>query len=307
MDHIPVHKIIFAGPGIKSQKHIVDAFNKAFPPDPTKNKQTLAHVLHIDREGIVAKGVGDILNGYNNLSIGITACPFGINAWNGQTFWESFRLSIGSLSPEKMIKVSSWNPGRYVSIANKYGLPIPDKWNIKEHGSTVLLLPKIKGWKHRTDYVNHYMTLANDIVKITGNLIIRVHPRNVQRNDATALLNSLKKIKGVAIDTHKSQTSFDTVKIVLCDWSTAVVRYVMHGIPVINVSDKPETMIANPVSFGSLDDLCNKNLKTPNITPIQFLDDLAQTVFSDEEAKNGSLTNFLRSYSSGEIKSSTYK
>ncbi|AUF82716.1 hypothetical protein TetV_634 [Tetraselmis virus 1] len=283
----------------KTYVHILNAFRKRFTE--VKTAKEADYIIHVNRDG-TANTVGDIMNKPHKKSVAIVTNPFGINAWNGDSNWSVITLCLESVSPLHMKRIQVWDPDRWKRIATKWNLPQGNGWSNRSFGKIVVLLPKFGGWNSYklNEFISRYTKIIASIRSIypEDTISVRMHPRNIRWSDA-----GTKKIQkeisncddNIVMDKNPEITwdSMDNTKMVVCDWSTAVVRFVMKGVPVYNAEkNHPTKMIADPVAFRDL-----KSTVDPDFSgfmePDAFLNALAQSTFEvDDIMING--INFLQ-------------
>lgn len=264
--------VFFAGRKISGMAPLKDAFRQALTE--TAARGAADYVVHVNRDGAVA----DVVNGYDPRSIGIVVNPLGINRWNGEQGddWKVVRVCMGSLSPDKERRPPTWDPDRWAKLSARFGLPRAAEWLSPAGGDVVLLLPKIGGWLN-TDlrsYTKRYSGYVRELRDLHPDspIVVRAHPRNVAKQDA-ATRRVLEAVSAAAhdvrLDTSRSvsEEQYGRTKVVACDWSTAVVPFVMRGIPVFNPDRQaPGRMIAQAAVDRKL-------------PPDRVMNDICQSVF----------------------------
>lgn len=245
--------VFFAGRKIRRLQPLVGEFRKLF--DEVNSVQKADYVVHVDRDGTAP--LGDLVNRFNPKSIAVVSNPLGINPWNGTgSNWEIVRISIGSLSPDRALKINEWDENRWPMLAEKYNLHQAKEWVSRpDDFDVVLLLPKLGGWLGLSGhaYCKKYTSVIKEIRTShpKSRIVVRVHPRNVQ-NKRTELKGITDKLSKAASDVVIDKSpkicpdQLDRTKLVACDWSTAVYQFVMRGIPITNPDHtRPNMLICN--------------------------------------------------------------
>lgn len=240
---------------------LMESFRKVFRE--TASPSEADYVAHVNRDGTTGT-VGDVVRGFNARSIGVVANPLGVNRWTGGSGddWKLVRICFGSLSPDMERKPPVWDSGRWERLAARYGLPTEPEWKRRpaDH-DVVVLLPKIGGWLglDARRYTRQYAGFVRDVAREHpgSTVVVRPHPRNVARRNPTVegIFAALVEAGGGAarLDTARAVTEeqFARTKLVVCDWSTAVLQFVMRGIPVANPDkNRPGKMIAHVGASG---------------------------------------------------------
>ena len=265
--------VFFAGNKVTGMHLLQDAFRRAF--SETAVQRRADYVVHVNLDG-AAGTVGDVMRHHNPRSIGIVVNPLGINRWSGHwgDDWKLVRVCLGSLSPDKERKPPTWDPDRWPKLAAKFGLPRSPRWrtDVARDADVMLLLPKIGGWL-KLDckrYIKRYSRFVQELRALHPDspILVRAHPMNVARGNATtrqiftALENAAPNVR---MDTTRvvSEEQYDRTKLVACDWSSAVVSFVMRGVPVHNPDrEHPDRMIAQAAVGGAkspdevMNDIC---------------------------------------------------
>eukprot|EP00873_Tetraselmis_striata_P043781 jgi/Tetstr1/464045/TSEL_008850.t1 len=272
--------VFFAGVKIHHMEPLKDAFRGVF--DETKVRSRADYVVHVNLDG-TAGTVGDVMDGSDPRSIGVVVNPLGINRWNGNPGddWRLVRVCLGSLSPDKERKPQAWDPDRWARLAARHGLPRAAGWRSLDEGDVVLLLPKIGGWLKldAKRYIRRYSGFVRELRDLHPDsaVVVRAHPRNVAKPDATTreIFEALRRAApNVRMDTTRSvsEEQYSRTKVVACDWSSAVVPFVMRGVPVCNPDrQRPGRMIAQAAVSRSL-------------TPDEVMNAICQSVLDVERA-----------------------
>jgi hypothetical protein len=284
-------RVHFAGEKIKRMPLLLDAFRAAF--EETSSPSLADHVAHVDRDG--TNGVlRDVSKSRDPRSIGIAANPLGVNRWNGAEGgeWKLVRVCVGSLIPDADREREIWDRGRWARIAERHSLPAASEWrrDAPDEWDVVLLLPKFGGWlglgaREFSDRYSGYARTLRDRHPMST-IVIRVHPRNSQQPDAAAMraIRAVaSSVPNVRLDTTRavSEEQYDRTKLAASDWSTAVVQFVMRGIPVYNPDEtRPGRMIAASAVGGD---------KPPD----EVMEHICQTVF-DVDGPAEDLARILR-------------
>lgn len=259
-----------------------DAFRRVFAE--TAVQRGADYVVHVNRDG-AAGVVGDVMDGRCARAIGVVANPLGVNRWNGRPGddWTLVRLCLESLSPDMERAVPVWDPDRWPRLAARYGLPRAERWATDRpaDADVVLLLPKVGGWlKMDTGaYVKRYSGYVRELRAMhpDSEIVVRAHPRNVTKPDAAVrrVFEALPKAAAnVRLDTTRSvsEEQYGRTKLVACDWSTAVMGFVMRGVPVYNPDlRRPGRMLASAAVDG-------------NASPDEVMNAVCQSVFPVDAA-----------------------
>nr|WRJ69884.1 hypothetical protein TetV2_00439 [Oceanusvirus sp.] len=228
--------------------------------------------------------------------------PYGVrNIWP-----KPLTVMFESFSHSKCKQLSGFRDGAkvYSKHVKQYRLPDSAKWKINPNKIIVVCLNKCGGWRCST--VAKFVELFGGIIEEVREklpdyeIVLRPHPktRNAHLEGIPKLLKHLKG-KGIRVRSEFPSLAAHAkqARAVVAVWGTAATEFISRGVPVVNMSkEDPEGFIADPVALRDVGDVARlEELKFP-MTPREFMQSLAQHVFTPEEVRAGDMMRYINAY-----------